>query len=172
MSRYTKGLIIAGLVFVLGAANVTIWQRQQVIDNGQPILLDLRPVDPRSLMQGDYMTLRYSESVFPDAALQVDLPRRGSFIVRLDQDNVATFSRLDDGSPLATDEARLRYKLLNRNGSVRLGAESFFFEEGQASTYNGARYGVVQVDATGNSVLIGLADEEKRVIQPATAEQE
>ncbi len=170
MSQHMKGLIVAGLMLVLGAANVTIWQRQQVVDNGQPILLDLRPVDPRSLMQGDYMTLRYSELAFPGAALQADLPRRGTFIVSLDQDNVATFSRLDDGSPLAADEARLKYKLLDKNGTIRLGAESFFFEEGQASAYNGARYGVVQVDSAGNSVLIGLADEEKEVIRPATAE--
>lgn len=170
MSHYIKGLIVAGLVLVVGAANVTIWQRQQVVDIGQPILLDLRPVDPRSLMQGDYMALRYSERVFPDMALQADLPRRGAFIVKLDHSNVATFSRLDDGSSLTADEARLKYKLRDNNGSIRLGAETFFFEEGRASVYNGARYGVVHVDSTGNSVLIGLADEQQQMIRPATAE--
>ena len=88
----------------------------------------------------------------------------------LDQSNVATFSRLDDGSSLTADEARLKYKLRDNNGSIRLGAETFFFEEGRASVYNGARYGVVHVDSAGNSVLIGLADEQQQMIRPATAE--
>ena len=167
MSRYATWLVLAGMVLVIGAANYTIVDRQQVVDNGQPILLKLRPVDPRSLMQGDYMVLRYSEGVFPDAAQETNLPRRGTFIVKLDSDNVATYSRLDDGGPLTTDEVRLKYKLLDKNGSIRLGAESFFFEEGQASVYGGADYGVLHVDIAGNSVLVGLADDDKVLLRPA-----
>ena len=167
MSRYATWLVFAGMVLVIGAANYTIHDRQQVVDNGQPILLKLRPVDPRSLMQGDYMVLRYSEEVFPRAVQETNLPRRGTFIVKLDAYKVATFSRLDDGGPLTTDEVRLKYKLLDKNGSIRLGAESFFFEEGQASVYGDADYGVLHVDIAGNSVLVGLADEEKVLLRPA-----
>jgi len=58
-------LVIAGLVLVLGVANYDIWQKQQVVDDGQQILLQLRPVDPRSLIQGDFMQLRYAEHIFP-----------------------------------------------------------------------------------------------------------
>ena len=97
MSRVATWLVLAGMVLVIGAANYTIRDRQLVVDNGQPILLKLRPVDPRSLMQGDYMVLRYSAEVFPDVAQATNLPRRGAFIVKLDADNVATYSRLDDG---------------------------------------------------------------------------
>lgn len=165
MSRNATWLVLAGTILVIGAANYTIRDRQQVVDNGQPIHLELRPVDPRSLMQGDYMTLRYAEPLFPSPDARSTLPRRGAFIVKLDADNVATYSRLDDGTPLATDEVRMKYKLLDEGGSIRLGAESFFFEEGQASVYDSARYGVLHVDAAGNSVLVGLADEEKVLLQ-------
>lgn len=167
MNRYATWLVLAGLVLVIGAANYTIRDRQQVVDNGQPILLELRPVDPRSLMQGDYMTLRYAEPLFPDPEARGTLSRRGAFIVKLDAESVATYARLDDGTPLATDEVRLKYKLIDENGSLRLGAESFFFEEGQADVYNAARYGVLHVDVAGNSVLVGLADEEKVLLRPA-----
>jgi len=170
MSRYATWLVLAGTVLVIGAANYTIRDRQQVVDNGHPILLKLRPVDPRSLMQGDYMVLRYSAEVFPDAAQATNLPRRGAFIVKLDSDDVATYSRLDDGGPLTTAEVRLKYKLLDQNGSIRLGAESFFFEEGQASVYGAADYGVLHVDTVGNSVLVGLADEHRALIRPADGE--
>ncbi len=167
MNRYATWLVLAGMVLVIGAANYTIRDRQLVVDNGQPILLKLRPVDPRSLMQGDYMVLRYSEEVFPHGAQETNLPRRGAFVVKLDSDNVATFLRLDDGSPLTADEVRLKYKLLDKNGSIRLGAESYFFEEGQAHVYDGASFGILHVDAAGNSVLVGLADEDKVQLHPA-----
>jgi uncharacterized membrane-anchored protein len=170
MSRYATWLVLAGMVLVIGAANYTIRDRQQVVDNGQPILLKLRPVDPRSLMQGDYMVLRYSTEVFPDPVQVTNLPRRGAFIVKLDADNVATYSRLDDGGQLTTDEVRLKYKLLDENGSIRLGAESFFFEEGQAAVYDGADFGVLHVDTAGNSVLVGLADEHRALMRPADGE--
>lgn len=167
MSRFATWLVLAGLVLVVGTANYTIRDRQQVVDSGQPILLELRPVDPRSLMQGDFMTLRYAEPLFPNAEARSTLPRRGAFIVKLEADSVATYARLDDGTPLATDEVRLKYKLLDDRGTIRLGAESFFFEEGQADVYDAARYGVLHVDAAGNSVLVGLADEEKVLLRPA-----
>ncbi|MFX7329222.1 GDYXXLXY domain-containing protein, partial [Acinetobacter baumannii] len=34
-------------------------QKEMLLKEGQLVLLPLAPVDPRSLMQGDYMALRY-----------------------------------------------------------------------------------------------------------------
>ena len=143
MKYWPRWLAVFGLALVLGAANYTIAQRQQVVDHGRPLLLNLRPVDPRSLMQGDYMTLRYAQALFPPADVIEGMPRRGTFVVKVDANNVATFSRLDDGSSLRQDEARLRYKLLDRNGDASLGAESYFFQEGRADDFADARYGVL-----------------------------
>lgn len=165
MKRAAAWLVVAGAILVLGAANKTIWQRQQIVDEGRPVLLELRPVDPRSLIQGDYMALAYAETVFPVPAERSGLPRRGSFIVALDADNVAAFARLDNGGPLAANEARIKYKLIDRFGGVRLGAESYFFQEGQANVFADAEYGVLHVDTAGNSVLIGLAGVDKTVIR-------
>lgn len=169
MNRIATWLVLVGAVIVFGVANYTIVQRQQVVDNGQPILLELRPVDPRSLIQGDYMALAYAESVFPPAGSRPELPARGSFVVALDANNVATFSRLDDGGSLAANEARIRYKLIDRYGGIRLGAESYFFEEGQADRFATAEYGVLHVDEAGNSVLVGLADENAQLIRAPAA---
>ena len=165
MKRAATWLVLAGAVVVLGAANYTIWQRQQIVDHGRPVLLELRPVDPRSLIQGDYMALAYAETIFPGADERSALSRRGSFVVTLDADSVATFARLDDGGPLASNEARIKYKLIDERGGIRLGAESYFFQEGQAAVFADADYGVLHVDEVGNSVLIGLAGEDKQVIE-------
>ena len=158
-------IAVLGLLAVLVVANYSIWQKQNIVDNGQAILLQLRPVDPRSLMQGDYMVLRYAEQVFPEESLRSSLPDQGTMILSLDEKRIATFNRIDEGGSLNPEEARLNYKQINKNGEIRLGAESFFFQEGRASEFDEARYGVLHVDADGNSVLVGLADERGELIQ-------
>src|SRR5690606_24984268 len=55
----TTGLF-AGLVLVLLVVNGGIYQRERILADGQPVMLALAPVDPRSLMQGDYMALRFA----------------------------------------------------------------------------------------------------------------
>src|SRR5690606_4235060 len=39
--------------------NAGIYQREQILAHGKSVILALAPVDPRSLMQGDYMALRF-----------------------------------------------------------------------------------------------------------------
>lgn len=51
-------------------------------------------------------------------------------------------------------------------GELRYGAEAFHFQEGKAEVYQEARYGVLRIDASGTSVLAGLADNDHRLIQP------
>lgn len=168
MNRISAGVVIAGLVLVLGVVNYDIWQKQRVVESGQRILLELRPVDPRSLIQGDFMLLRYAEAVFPGARARETMPRTGAIVLALDDADIATFVRYDDGSALADNEVRLQYRLMPARGDLKLGAESFFFEEGQAEVYEGARYGVLRVDDNGASVLVGLADAEGRLITPSS----
>ena len=53
---------MVNLIILLGLFNNSILQKEELLSNGQLILLELVPVDPRSLMQGDYMRLRYAIS--------------------------------------------------------------------------------------------------------------
>lgn len=162
-------VVLGGLVLVLGMVNLSISDRETVLANGQQVLLQLRPVDPRSLMQGDYMILRYADVSAPDKATSDNMPGRGTVILKLDENNVATYSRLDDGTALQAGEFRMRYKIKTRHGELRYGAESFFFQEGDAELYEAARYGVLRVDDEGASVLVGLADENRNlIVRPAT----
>ncbi|MBK7988560.1 MAG: GDYXXLXY domain-containing protein [Ignavibacteria bacterium] len=49
--------------------------------------------------------------------------------------------------------------------SVNIGAQSFFFQEGQAEKYAMAKYGGMKIDKDGNSLLVGLYDEQLRKIE-------
>ena len=55
-----KTIFIASTLLVFAAFNYGIFQKEEIKANGETVLLELAPVDPRSLMQGDYMRLRYA----------------------------------------------------------------------------------------------------------------
>ena len=151
--RFARSACFAlGLVFTLGGVNYDILRKQRIVDDGARVLLPIRPTDPRSLLQGDYMTLRYARTALPPDALSELLPRRGIAIVKLDGDGVAEFARLDDGAALAAGELRLRYKRRLYEHEVSYGANFFFFQEGDDDLYAQAKYGVLRVDADGDSI--------------------
>ena len=173
MTRWLPALgLWGGLALVLVAVNVLILQKQRVLDDGRTVLLALRPVDPRSLLQGDYMALRYAEALVPSSEGSPEID--GRVVVALDGDGVASFRRFDDGGALAPDEQLLRYKRRSPAGlepraadiEVFIGAESFLFQEGHAEAYSQARYGILRVAPDGSSVLAGLADATRRPIRP------
>lgn len=138
---------VGSLLFV----NYAIYGKEQLIRFGQPILLELAPVDPRSLIQGDYMALRYK--IATDLETE-ELPPRGKLVIHVAENGVASFVRVDDGAPLATDERLLNY--YKHDWQIDLGPTSFFFQEGTAEDYAEAEYGELRVDASGTSILVGL----------------
>ena len=62
MKKQSRILIITNLLLLLGYLNWSIYQKEQTLRDGQLVLFELAPVDPRSLMHGDYMSLRYREA--------------------------------------------------------------------------------------------------------------
>ena len=75
--------------------------------------------------------------------------------LKLDGNGVGTSVRYDDDSQVLANELRLQYKRILSTGELTLGAESFFFQEGQAQIYQRARYGVLRVDGTDRDSCIG-----------------
>ena len=145
--------VIAG-VLILAAANWTIYARERLLAEGQVVLLELAPVDPRSLMQGDYMALRFA--LADELQNKARVSRDGRVVVRLDERGVGRYARTDDGSALGEREMALRYRL--RDGRVKFASNAFFFQEGTAVQYSGARYGEARVAPSGELLITGLRD--------------
>ncbi len=142
------GVALASLLLI----NYSIFQKEQLIRTGEPLFVEIGPRDPRSLLQGDYMALRYR---LVEELTTGDLPARGKLVVKRGNEGFVRFVRLDDGTtPLAADERRLNY--YKGDGDINVGAASFFFEEGQAEAYSTARYGELRATPNGDSVLVGL----------------
>ncbi|HMT00386.1 MAG TPA: GDYXXLXY domain-containing protein, partial [Saprospiraceae bacterium] len=74
-------IILINLILLLVYFNGSIISKEDLLKNGKLILLELAPVDPRSLMQGDYMSLRYkiSEGLKSDS-----LAKQGYCVVKQD----------------------------------------------------------------------------------------
>lgn len=137
---------------ILGWVNYLVYQNEQLIATGESIFLELAPVDPRSLIQGDYMVLGYKIAREIEAT---DLPRDGYLVLKLEANQVAQFVRLEtEQVPLTDDERRIRYR--KRGRGLQLGAESFFFQEGHAKFYAEADYAELRLTESGESILLGL----------------
>jgi uncharacterized membrane-anchored protein len=161
MKGYKKIIFILNLVFFFAVFNWMIIQKENTIKNGTLVLLDLYPLDPRSLMQGDYMNLRYEMTRNWNRG--DDFVSRGYCIVKKGAKNIAAYDRLQGSNAgLAEDEVAIKYYA--SSGYVKIGAESFLFEEGQASTYEKAKYGGLRVEESGSAVLVGLYDAEGQKI--------
>ena len=143
---------LAGLA-ILALVNFTIHTREQMLEHGRVVLLELAPVDPRSLMQGDYMALRFKVSDEAFGRTKKEL-KDGRLVVALDQRGVASFRRFADAPAVAADEALLRYRV--RNARPKFATNAFFFQEGQARQYESARYGEFRVAPDGEMILTGL----------------
>src|SRR5262249_40120335 len=76
--------VLASLGLVVGLVGGLALHKQHVLASGTSILLPLRPRDPRSLMQGDYMELRYNlgAALKPDAE-RAEVPADGRLVVAL-----------------------------------------------------------------------------------------
>ena len=155
-------IMIALSILVFGALNYGIYEKQKIKDHGEVVLLELAPVDPRSLMQGDYMRLRYAieRSAIPRSEWGT-LPKRGYMVIQPNEDNVAQFVRLHDGEQLKAQEKLLRF---HSKRGVHIVPDSFLFQEGHAEYYESAKYGIFKFDKNGKHLLVGLANENRKAI--------
>lgn len=162
MRKYWKPLVAFNLALVLSIVVWQVWLKEQILREGKLVLLNLAPKDPLSLMQGYYMTLRY------DIARELsysEIPARGYMVVSLDSQRVARLVRTQsEPTPLSSSELLIKY--FYNDAFVSIGAESYFFEEGQDTTFANARYGALRVNDKGESVLIGLYNQERQLIEP------
>jgi len=155
-------IILVNLLLLIGYINFSLVQKEKIIANGTLILFELAPVDPRSLIQGDFMRLNYAISAL---APSDSLHKRGYCVVKLSPEGVAVKERLQEhSSPLYEHEYLIPYTSSGTN-DINIGAESYFFQEGNAERFEKAKYGGIKVDAAGNSLLVGLYDEKRIKIE-------
>ena len=147
---------VAGMLLILLVINAMVARKESALAHGRTVILELAPVDPRSLMQGDYMVLRYA---LADKVAQ-GAESRGVVYVTLDSRNLATSVSSQAGPGMVP----LQYR--RHNDRVLFDSESFFFQEGHGHFFQGARYGELKVDEHGTPILVGLLGPDLKPINP------
>lgn len=163
-----KRWIWIACVLTLAAATVSIVASERLLARGEPMLLRLAPVDPRSLMQGDYMALNFAIAQ-PIVQAMADAKESGTrvAVVTLDRKGEASFVRLHRGEALSGHERLLRFQVRpSRWGAqrVQVSTDAYFFEEGPGERYANARFGEFRVDADGDALLVGLRGDDGKPI--------
>jgi uncharacterized membrane-anchored protein len=163
-----KWLVLLAGVLALLLINHAILDKEQLLREGRIILLPLAPVDPRSLMQGDYMQLRYEmerdvlERLDREQAPQQD----GFLLVKVEGNGVARLQQVlrERPAPVTPELAVLRFRV--RDGLLKIAGNTFFFEEGKAAVFQQARFGEFRLDENGELLLTGLRDGGMRALEP------
>lgn len=175
------GLMGLSLLLVLGLANYKVLEYENVLKQGESLILELAPVDPRSLMQGDYMELRFglsddisaqlsrsSHSTTEQSAPLSNLAN-GYALLRKDAQGVAHFCRLSETIPTdfadCTPGLMMPYKTTYDWPYVHLPTQQFFFAEGAEPYFAQARYGEFKVAPNGEALLVGLRDAQLQPMQ-------
>lgn len=156
--------LLAGVALTLAVANFSIWQKETLIANGQKVFVVLAPVDPRSLMQGDFMRLNYGVPNANDPEFQPLLTAQRPYVIaRRDERGVAQLLRMARGDA-ALQPGEMRIELTPKDGRWILVSDAWFFREGDGQRFEKAKYGEFRVAPDGKALLVGLADEQLRTI--------
>jgi len=163
-----RGVLLISCALILSVLNFMIFAKERIVSQGTNIYLALAPVDPRAILQGDYMTLRFelaAQLEQAELAANTADPKRqardlpysdGTFRwaeIALDANSKAALA-----APNSRDALRIRYRI--RDGNVWLGTNAFFFQEGDAARFEGAKFGHFKLSkSTGEAILVGLVDE-------------
>ena len=167
MKRKLEFIVLATGILSLVYVNLFALRANRLVSSGQEVLLELAPVDPLSLVQGQYMQLEFAiEDSYPlEELLSEEVDR---VVLWLDENDVGRVQRPYQGGPLSEGEILFRASVdvSERTYSVHLQQRSFLFEENQEHRYQNARLGIFRVKENGDYVLVDLADKDFRPLTP------
>ncbi|MFV5366621.1 GDYXXLXY domain-containing protein [Acinetobacter oleivorans] len=167
-------LALVTLLIFVGLVAKNEWH----LHHSKSIFIELRPVDPRSILQGDYMALAYelnlqslkalagSESEALDQVIfnHSSVPAK----VILDSQNRVVRTILDSNNSFAGQSLILKNPE-NRLQALYPASRSFLFAEGLAQCYQKAKYAEFKVNTKGEVILFDLRGEG---LQPLNCKQQ
>ncbi|WP_439407660.1 GDYXXLXY domain-containing protein [Bradyrhizobium sp. DASA03076] len=148
--------VLFGVAILLQCALLILMvaDRTQILREGREVTLQTRPVDPRDLLRGDYVTLGYDITQLPAGALagQPSAERNPVVFVKLAPDADGLYRAVSvHAAPVAVTapEVLIRGRVSYSCGStgrifcdrltIRYGLESYFVPEGEGRKLEQAR---------------------------------
>ncbi|NNU82778.1 DUF2157 domain-containing protein [Geobacillus sp. BMUD] len=132
----------------------TVWEKERLLRDGQLVKLALEPVDPRSVLQGDYIRLRYDISTISS----LDGSGKVQVMLRKGPDGVYRFAGV------YAVNGQKRPGAVRQQGDILIsgtfygeqavyGIESYFVPEQTGERWRDARFAYVRVSRNGDALL-------------------
>lgn len=155
--RIPKAVLFGVAILVQCALLVVmVADRMQILRNGREVTLQTQPVDPRDLLRGDYVVLRYDISQLPAGALagQPAAERNPVVFVKLAPNASGLYEAVSvhaEAVPVTAPEVLIRGRLaygascgsprraFGDKLTVHYGLESYFVPEGEGKKLEQAR---------------------------------
>lgn len=187
MTPERRNLWLAVAAVALGQAAVLgwmIWDRTSLLASGREIVLEVIPVDPRSLFRGDYVILGYDISRFKLPAGSTPPGRNAPFYVTLRKGEGSNWQAVagatEPPAQVGADEVVIRGRVEYATNpgpdqrqepvvvGLNYGIESFFVPEGtgrelEKMVGDKKLSALIAVDAAGQAAIKGLISEGKRI---------
>jgi uncharacterized membrane-anchored protein/uncharacterized membrane protein len=156
-------LLVIAIILQLGFIGYQAASSEHALRSGTPIKLQFAPVDPRSMLQGDYVTLSYTISTLP--ANQTLLNDQGharnvKVILKPDANDIYQFARIYQKDDYIEPNEVILNGRWDGYQRVYYGIETYFVPEGTgADVERDARFAYVRVSSSGNAILERLSDQ-------------
>lgn len=155
MPQRAHAVAILGCALVtLSIANISIMRIESLANISTTVFVELKPVDPRSLMQGDYMRLSFGAIPFPDTQAY---GKPVALVGTVDIHGVWVAKRIDDGTMLLPSEVKIN--LSGTSAHPIFVTDAWFFKEGEAKRWEMAKFGEFLVAPDGSASLVTLRGE-------------
>ena len=157
-----------------------IFKNEWHLNNSQTMYVRLQPVDPRSIIQGDYMALNYQlyfapQHLSPESTSQANINQEDQIFsghyfdeVIKNKSSVLTHVELDSQRrvihsyfelPKNVRTARLILQNPNnRYSELYPASRSFLFAEGLEPCYRNAKFAELKLKENGKALLVNLVD--------------
>ena len=160
-----RGRIFLALTFIIIAILCfAVYQKEDIIKNGDEFYISLEPVDPRSILQGDYMILHYNynsgKSMSWDTDDSDDMDYKYA-ILYLSSNGVVSGYTLTNDEVAADNQVLLK---VQQQKPLKFVANTFFFQKGKAELFDDAKFARFKYKK-GESILISLHDKSFREIK-------
>lgn len=143
-------IVAAQLIFLVGFIGL----REVALRTGTEVVLQTVPVDPRSLLQGDYVILDYEIARLPNWMDRLSVGSTVYVALREEGDVWTSSTYTDERSRVAGGGVFVKGRI-DRIGHADFGIGTYFVPEGTGHIVERAQdvKVVVSVDGTGNAVI-------------------
>ena len=164
LQRHKRLLLGATILLQFALLGYQVWGSESILTNGMTVKLELAPVDPRSLLQGDYVQLSYTIATLSDTDFEAGKKLR--IVLRKQENGIHGYSGFYEQDGVWNQPYEKQADDVIINGTtvgyqrIEYGIESFFVPEGTGlEVERTAKYAIIKIGSKGDALLESLSPE-------------